>query len=321
MAQTAEQTRCFLVTGSHRSGTTWVGKILSHHPSLEYVHEPLNCNVTPETWGVLPAQRPHWYQHIGPHNEAIYLEPYRDLLRFRYAIGPALGRLQPNGHGYRPEELKLLERYTEFARNHLQGKVPLIKDPFALVSVPWFVDRLGARTLITVRHPAAFVSSLRRLGWSFGLDDFLAQPELLARYPIDDGEREAQERYKREGDEIRSAALGWKYLHRIVLDLRENRSDVLFVRHEDLSRQPLEGFREILGSWGFEMTPEIERAIHESSDASNPVEEAVGRHHGIRLNSAAAATSWKKRLTPAEVEAVREVSGEIGEAFYRDEEW
>ncbi|WP_075261386.1 sulfotransferase [Geobacillus thermocatenulatus] len=31
-----------LVTGAHRSGTTFVGKMLSLHPSIGYIQEPFN---------------------------------------------------------------------------------------------------------------------------------------------------------------------------------------------------------------------------------------------------------------------------------------
>ena len=30
-----------LVTGSHRSGSTWVGKMLSVAPHVAYIHEPI----------------------------------------------------------------------------------------------------------------------------------------------------------------------------------------------------------------------------------------------------------------------------------------
>ena len=33
--------KCILVTGSIRSGTTWVGKIISQSKRVYYIHEPL----------------------------------------------------------------------------------------------------------------------------------------------------------------------------------------------------------------------------------------------------------------------------------------
>ena len=33
-----------LITGSHRSGTTWIGRTISEHPKVEYIHEPFNVD-------------------------------------------------------------------------------------------------------------------------------------------------------------------------------------------------------------------------------------------------------------------------------------
>jgi LPS sulfotransferase NodH len=49
-----------LVTGTHRSGTTWVGKMLAADSSTAYISEPLNVLHRP---GVYRAKVKHWY-HI-----------------------------------------------------------------------------------------------------------------------------------------------------------------------------------------------------------------------------------------------------------------
>lgn len=41
---------------------------------------------------------------------------------------------------------------------------PLVKDPFALFSAEWFADNFDAEVIVIVRHPAAVVSSIKRLG-------------------------------------------------------------------------------------------------------------------------------------------------------------
>ena len=40
-----------LLTGSHRSGSTWVGIIMAASPSVGYIHEPLNLNHHPGICG------------------------------------------------------------------------------------------------------------------------------------------------------------------------------------------------------------------------------------------------------------------------------
>lgn len=47
-----------LVTGAHRSGTTWVGKMLAANRRVAYISEPLNVFHRP---GVFSAPVSHWY--------------------------------------------------------------------------------------------------------------------------------------------------------------------------------------------------------------------------------------------------------------------
>jgi hypothetical protein len=70
-----------LVTGAHRTGTTWVGKMLAANPRTAYISEPLNLLHRP---GVLRPPVQYWYTYICPENEADYLPAFQDTLRFRY---------------------------------------------------------------------------------------------------------------------------------------------------------------------------------------------------------------------------------------------
>ena len=70
-----------LVTGAHRSGTTWVGKMLAAGGGLAYVSEPLNVLHRP---GVMRAAVAHWYTFISKENEGQYLDALRHQRAFRY---------------------------------------------------------------------------------------------------------------------------------------------------------------------------------------------------------------------------------------------
>ena len=50
-----------LVTGTHRSGSTWVGNVLGLAPGTGYVHEPFHCRCQP---GICRAHFPHWFQYV-----------------------------------------------------------------------------------------------------------------------------------------------------------------------------------------------------------------------------------------------------------------
>ena len=72
-----------LVTGAHRSGTTWVGRMLSADRSTAYISEPLNVL---HRRGVYRADVKHWYQYITEENEEKYLPAFHELLNFRYHL-------------------------------------------------------------------------------------------------------------------------------------------------------------------------------------------------------------------------------------------
>ena len=72
-----------LVTGAHRSGTTWVGKMLSSDACTAYISEPLNVLHRP---GVFRAKVKYWYQYICEENEDEYVPAFEELLEFDYHL-------------------------------------------------------------------------------------------------------------------------------------------------------------------------------------------------------------------------------------------
>ena len=70
-----------LVTGAHRSGTTWVGKMLATDAGTGYISEPLNVL---HRSGVFRVKVDHWYQYICDENESEYLQAFQETLGFDY---------------------------------------------------------------------------------------------------------------------------------------------------------------------------------------------------------------------------------------------
>ena len=80
-----------LVTGAHRSGTTWVGRMLSAARNTAYISEPLNVL---HRRGVYRADVQNWYQYITPENEADYLPAFQQLLNFQYHLFAEIGSIR-----------------------------------------------------------------------------------------------------------------------------------------------------------------------------------------------------------------------------------
>jgi hypothetical protein len=194
-----------LVTGAHRSGTTWVGKMLAADGDTAYISEPLNVLHRP---GVLRAPVRYWYTYINGENELHYLSAFQELLDFDYHLLAEIRSLRS-----RHDLLRMLRDFGIFYLGSMHGQRALLKDPFAVFSAPWFADRLACRVVITVRHPAGFASSLKRLNWPFDFADLLAQPAFVREHLVDD--RAELERVSPD-DILGQAALLWRIVYRTV---------------------------------------------------------------------------------------------------------
>ena len=72
-----------LVTGSVRSGTTWVGRMLCLSKEMGYIHEPFN----PARWPGWASERfPHELVYVNAENEATYFPVMQDVLNMRFPL-------------------------------------------------------------------------------------------------------------------------------------------------------------------------------------------------------------------------------------------
>lgn len=299
-----------LVTGAHRTGTTWVGKMLAASSQVAYISEPLNVWHRP---GVLRAPVSKWYTLICQENEDEFLPAFRDLLNFRYGLAREIRSLRS-----RKDFLRMGRDFSIFLSGRLLRQRPLIKDPFAVFSAAWFATRLGCRVVITVRHPAGFASSLKRLNWSFDFRDLLEQPLLMERWlGVDRAEMEAAQ----TDDILGQAALLWRMIYRVVARMMKLHPSIIVVRHEDLSHDPVSCYRDLYAALDLDFTPAVERTILNASSSENPTELLRSNVHAVKLDSRANLDNWKKRLSQDEILRVRKITGKIAKLFYSDEEW
>jgi len=299
-----------LVTGGHRTGTTWIGRLLAADPGTAYISEPLNVLHRP---GVLRSEVTHWYAYVCPENEGSYYSAFLELLQYRYHLWEEIAALR-SAH----DVFRMGRDLGTFWMGRLLGRRPLLKDPFAVFSLAWFAERLDCRIVVAVRHPAAFVSSLKRLGWSFDFADLLQQP-LLMRDHLEPY-RGAMESCPRT-DIIAQASLLWVMIYRTLDALRQGLRDAQIVRHEDLSRDPVGQFRSLYEALDLQFSPRVERQILESSGSENPDQLPPGRVHSVHLDSRASLDSWKRRLSADEVERVHQIAGEAARIYYPEDEW
>jgi len=299
-----------LVTGAHRSGTTWVGRMLASNPQTAYISEPLNVL---HRNGIYRAGIERWYTYITEENENRYLPAFHELLNFRYHLFSELVSLR-----LQKDFLRMLRDLAVFMQGRFRGQRILLKDPFAVFSAPWFAEKLNCQVVITIRHPAGFASSLKRLNWRFDFHNLLDQPMLMRDYlETDRADMEAI-----QGDDILGqSALLWRMIYRSVHATRSRFPGFKIVRHEDLSLDPITGYKSLYESLGLTFDELVHATILKSSSSENPAELSRKKVHSIKLDSRANMDNWKKRLTPDEITRIHKMTDEVSHLYYSENEW
>ncbi len=301
-----------LVTGAHRSGTTWVGKMLAAGNSVAYVSEPLNVWHRP---GVLRVPIKHWYTYICRENQSEYYTPFQELLDFEYHTALEIESIQSLKDFFR-----MSRDWWTFREGRQNSQRPLLKDPFAVFSTDWFRSVLGCRVVVVVRHPAAVASSLKKLNWDFDFQDLIDQP-LLMRDWLEPYRGEMEQIKCSTGDLIAQSSLLWRMVYQTVSQIRSRVPDLIVIRHEDLSRDVESGFRELYQSLDLEFSDEIRSAIKTASSRENPRETTKNAAHSVHINSQAAVKSWQERLSIQEIERVNELTGDTASIYYSADDW
>jgi hypothetical protein len=284
--------------------------MLAADADTAYISEPLNVLHRP---GVFRAQVRHWYQYICDGNEGEYLPAFQDLLEYDYFLWDEIRSIRS-----RKDFFRMGRDFMIFYNALMRGQRALLKDPFAVFSVPWFAKRLNCRVVITVRHPAAFAGSLRRLGWSFDFKDLLDQPLLMSDHlePYRD-----QMLSVGRGDVIDQAALLWKLIYSVAQKFRQLSPGWVVVRHEDFSLNPMERYRDLYATLDLEFTARVKKYIEKNSSAGNPTELSPDKTHSVRLDSRATVMNWKKHLNVEDIKRIRDITGETASQYYSDAEW
>jgi hypothetical protein len=157
--------------------------------------------------------------------------------------------------------------------------------------------------VVMIRHPAAFAGSLKVKNWAHPFSHFIAQPLLMNEY-LKPFENEIKEFAKTEKNIIDQAALLWKLIYYVVLKYKKFHPEWIYVRHEDLTRNPLDGFRVLYEKLDLDFSEQIAEIIKTCCE-----------------NSFAFTHTWKERLTSSEIEYLKSELREISEEFYSEDEW
>ena len=300
------------MTGSHRSGTTWTGALLGLSGEALPIHEPFNPTY-PRSWLREPPTR--WFQYLDVSENVGWTRQVNDIVELRPPVAAMLGR------SGRPRHVaRVLEESVQARLARRRSARALLKDPIAFFSAPWIARHTDAHVVVLVRHPAAFASSLKRLGWTFDFANLSEQPA-LTRGPLAGFSDEIEDAAGHPLDVIDAAALLWRMINTVALAYREEHTDWHILRYEDLAADPLCRFQDLYARLGLTWSESVARAVDEHTREGNTGAVADGDKGGIVRNSNAAIWTWLDRLTAEEIERVRSETASVAVRFYSDDDW
>lgn len=303
-----------LITGSNRSGTTWVAKMLTASRHVNLINEPFNLANIRKKGIACPLQ--HHFQYMTDKDSVAVKRYIEGLLR---AFAPDCR------NDFMPR--KMARQIVDVSRRMFMTKAhasvasrrTVFKDPTALFSASWFEENLGCRVLVLIRHPAAYVSSLKRMGWRTDFSDMLKQHELVHRYLL---ELKAEiKSFKATPDNlVEEAILRWKIYHSVIRQYKEEFPDWEFVRHEDLCRNPVDQFRRLYDILDLDFSDEVRQGIIDSTESKN--EPALGnKTHVLVRNSRNLVKRWKTLLSREEIDVIYKQTHVLSSEFYSDKDW
>lgn len=290
-----------LLTGIHRSGSTWAGTVLSQASNTMYVHEPFNIDLYTRS----PLD--NWFQYLSdsPASEqdkaARYLNTFSTVFNTRtinkfFKIRSV-------------EDARYLWSHVFSNRNNRY----VYKDPLAVMSAEWIYKRLHWDVLIMIRHPAAFIASLKEKDWHFDFNDFLKQKKLLNTC-LKDYAGTIQEYAREEKDLVRQGILLWNIVYSVVYYYQKKyNTKWYFARHEDLSEEPLNEYQRIFDFFDLEFNNNVKTYIE---DSTRPKSE-----DRLKRDARRNITLWKKRLTQKEIDQIKAETQPVWEHFYTEEDW
>ena len=188
---------------------------------------------------------------------------------------------------YRGHELRMFSRY---GKDQWLAPLPwsriVVKDPFALLSVPAIAACTSAIPVIIYRHPGAVLASYRRMGWT-------ADTAEIRRLQ---GQPAAEEQL----DDVSAMVEFWNFLHGRVLSWLDDVPDALLISHAEISRGGNPAVRTLMGACGLRPPRRKPEAANKSEGAPSTTPD-IGQLHGFARNPDEVVDGWRGRLAAEEV--------------------
>jgi hypothetical protein len=305
--------RWVFLTGTPRSGTTFLGNALSADPRTDYFHEPFNPAVGAVGWD-------RWYCHPDEDRAsaaefaaaARRLRAYDLPLRHRTNSADPLTRRAAKrvlgSRGVLHRRLALL---------NVRRRAAVVKCPIGIFAGPALRRDHGVVVVAVTRHPAGILGSYERLGWDTraNIARILAQPLLVERYLAEDPAVGAP--VPECPDE--AAVTLWRLGNRFLTEAARRGELDRFVRLEELALEPVGAVAGLAGEVGLPWGAVAAWRVAKMTDAGNAADNDGRNVQRLRRDTRSLATRHLN-LTQDRLDEIRTWAGDVGAKLYPEPE-
>ena len=259
------------VTGVPRSGTTFVGKVLSMPLEVDYIHEPFNPQC-----GIVGLDR--WYPYVKPTIDTEEMQSFHEIVKSLFSYDLKFKRYIPRKDPWQRKLIKALvgsrgEFYLRLAKPNPFHRAAVIKDPIGNLLTEYLYHNFQVKPVIIVKHPLSFIASLKRVKWWIQTSWITEnQPHLVEDYFSDE-----LDFIDREYDTlVEGSAAYWRATYKVLLEQASKYPDWQVITIEELSNDPLNVFQKLYSHLDLPWSDSVERKIIKLTRNSNNSTDAKG---------------------------------------------
>ena len=300
------------ITGVPRSGTTFVGKVLSMPLEVDYLHEPFNPQC-----GIVGLDR--WYPYVRPTIDTEEAQSFHAIVKSLFSYDFNFKRYIPREDPLQRKLIKALvgsrgEFYLRLAKLNPFHRAAVIKDPIGNLLTEYLYHNFQVKPVIIVKHPVSFIASLKRVNWwiqsSWMTEN---QPHLVEDYFSDE-----LDFINREYDSLlEGSAAYWRAAYKVLLEQASKYPDWQVITIEELSNDPLNVFQKLYSHLDLPWSDSIRRKIVQLTGSSNNSTDAQGgKVQDFNRNSKDIFAMRRKSLSEKERQAVFDIVRDVALKVY-----
>lgn len=281
-----------LIVSLPRSGSSWIGDILSSASNVRYLREPITQSRL--NFGNYQAT----LIGVDPQNPSKDYETFANMA-FR---------------GYPTFRGEIVSGYRRDWFSQKEENRVIIKE-VNILALEFFIKKYNPYVVFVVRHPAAVALSFSRLGW-FKENSFFCFCDRLTVQQTNLVQQQLKRQISPNRWEQYGALQGASL--NIALTALVKHCNYKIVFYEDLCLDPISGFQHIFSHTGLQWNKEVKENIDYKSFSSPQYKDPYST---VRYSSKMV-RSWRQEITPEILDAIKTGFFSFPVPFYTsDREW